>query len=350
MPNFIDKIAVSNNVNDQSLTYLYMELKTKASDRDSKSRRSLGNLYAMYVLCQDYISGNIEGSRFTDLMARMKNMPFGSKLQNHPLDNRLNDEVRRKFIDTNSGLNNSFLPVVPVLKEGKKGRKISESFLSYNNNSPLDGAKFIVDVVDAYISIIDQNQTEYLNEIASTDSIEQTIVVVKKAFNYESDARLFEIVSHAILYIAYKRVTAEITLSSGGTIAEPLSLYKTGRTNANDGGIDFVLKPIGRFFQVTETLDFKKYFLDFDKMNRFPVTFVIKTDKSADETIAKIKKDATTQLGSEKALPYLSLFEEVITNNELLEHLDTIKSSPSEVEELKQTIISSYQLEFGLLD
>lgn len=31
---------------------------------------------------------------------------------------------------------------------------------------------------------------------------------------------------------------------------------KTGRTNANDGGIDFVTKPLGRFFQVTETLDF----------------------------------------------------------------------------------------------
>ena len=38
------------------------------------------------------------------------------------------------------------------------------------------------------------------------------------------------------------------------------TLYKTGRTNANDGGIDFVLKPLGKFLQVTETLDFKKYF------------------------------------------------------------------------------------------
>ncbi len=27
-----------------------------------------------------------------------------------------------------------------------------------------------------------------------------------------------------------------------------LQLYKTGRTNANDGGIDFVMRPIGRFF------------------------------------------------------------------------------------------------------
>jgi len=39
-----------------------------------------------------------------------------------------------------------------------------------------------------------------------------------------------------------------------------LELYKTGRTNANDGGIDFVMKPLGRFFQVTETTDVKNTF------------------------------------------------------------------------------------------
>ena len=31
---------------------------------------------------------------------------------------------------------------------------------------------------------------------------------------------------------------------------------KNGRTNENDGGIDFVVRPLGRFFQITETLDF----------------------------------------------------------------------------------------------
>ena len=50
-------------------------------------------------------------------------------------------------------------------------------------------------------------------------------------------------------------------------------LYKTGRTNANDGGIDFVMRPLGRFFQVTETVDVNKYFLDIDKIQRFPLTF-----------------------------------------------------------------------------
>jgi len=64
---------------------------------------------------------------------------------------------------------------------------------------------------------------------------------------------------------------------------ENLKLYKTGRTNANDGGIDFVMKPLGRFFQVTETLDVKKYFLDIEKIERYPITFVIKLEKTTDD-------------------------------------------------------------------
>lgn len=68
-----------------------------------------------------------------------------------------------------------------------------------------------------------------------------------------------------------------------------MHLYKTGRTNANDGGIDFVMRPLGRFFQVTETLDFKKYFLDIDKIERFPLSFVIKSEESVDDLLSKLK-------------------------------------------------------------
>jgi hypothetical protein len=68
-----------------------------------------------------------------------------------------------------------------------------------------------------------------------------------------------------------------LLLVVSASVTRNLKLYKTGRTNANDGGIDFVMKPLGRFFQVTETLDFKKYFLDIDKIQKYPVTFVIKS-------------------------------------------------------------------------
>ena len=95
--NFLETIADNYGIDRNSVVFKYIDRKTKASERGSKARRSLGNLYALYVLAEDYINDNFEGSSFTDLMQRMKAMPFGSKLQNHPLDNRLNDEVKRQL-------------------------------------------------------------------------------------------------------------------------------------------------------------------------------------------------------------------------------------------------------------
>jgi hypothetical protein len=93
---FVRETSGEYQVHSRTVLYRYIERKTKAADRSSKARRSLGNLYALYVLCRDFLDGNEYGSSFTDLMRRMKEMPFGAKLQNHPLDNRLNDEVRRQ--------------------------------------------------------------------------------------------------------------------------------------------------------------------------------------------------------------------------------------------------------------
>ena len=94
---FVRQEAAQYKVHHKSIIHQYIEIKTKASDRDSKARRSLGSLYALYVLSNDFVSGNNKGSSFTELMSRMKSMPFGAKLQNHPLDNKLNDEVRRQY-------------------------------------------------------------------------------------------------------------------------------------------------------------------------------------------------------------------------------------------------------------
>ena len=106
---------------------------------------------------------------------------------------------------------------------------------------------------------------------------------------------------------------------------ECLHLYKTGRTNANDGGIDFVMKPLGRFFQVTETLDFKKYFLDIDKIERYPITFVIKSQESEDILIDKIK---TCALNSYSILAiverYMNCIEEIFNIPKLLSIFDDI--------------------------
>jgi len=95
---------------------------------------------------------------------------------------------------------------------------------------------------------------------------------------------------------------------------EALILYKTGRTNANDGGIDFVMKPLGRFFQVTETIDVNKYFLDIDKVQRFPVTFVVKSDETIEKIRATIRNQALTKYKIESVVDsYMTAVEKLLT-------------------------------------
>ncbi len=106
-----------------------------------------------------------------------------------------------------------------------------------------------------------------------------------------------------------------------------MQLYKTGRTNANDGGIDFVMKPLGSFFQVTETLDFKKYFLDIDKIQKFPISFIIKSIEPTEEILRKIKKNASKTYSITAIVEkYMSCVEEVINIPTLISRFkETVK-------------------------
>lgn len=104
---------------------------------------------------------------------------------------------------------------------------------------------------------------------------------------------------------------------------ENLKLYKTGRTNANDGGIDFVMKPLGNFYQVTETLDVKKYFLDIDKLEHYPVKFVIKTNDSTETILNHLRENAVRQYGIELIVNrYMKAIDEVINIPMLILYLN----------------------------
>ncbi len=131
---------------------------------------------------------------------------------------------------------------------------------------------------------------------------------------------------------------------------EKLTLFKTGRTNANDGGIDFVLKPLGRFFQVTETLDFKKYFLDFDKLNRVPITFVIKTELSSDQVLSLISKKSRSEYDTNLHSNYMSLFEEVITNNNLRKIFNKICRNKDMLDHFVRDLTVNFKVEYGHFD
>lgn len=323
----------------------YLSRKTIAVDRGSKARRSLGNLYAMQVLAEDYVAGQKEGTQFTTLLSRMKEKPFGSKLQNHPLDNRLNDEFRRQL-----NLDGDLLPVQSGHSSSGKTRKISEKLLSYGESDPHRVSQFIVRVINEFSSIISSGQDEFIQKIQSFSSKDEISEFIYETFSPSSDARLFEVVSYCILKQHYFEKTVKFTNEEGVISEEKLTLFKTGRTNANDGGIDFVLKPLGRFFQVTETLDFKKYFLDFDKLNRVPITFVIKTDQSSEQVLHLISNKSRSEYEPDLHSSYMDLFEEVITNNELKEIFDKIKNSEMMLREFVDDLTVNFKVEYGHFD
>ena len=142
------------------------------------------------------------------------------------------------------------------------------------------------------------------------------------------DARVFEIVSYAVLKARYGQETVWIGPERDEVVEEALVLYKTGRTNANDGGIDFVMKPVGRFFQVTETMDVAKYFLDIDKVQRFPITFVVKSEQAVDEIREAIREQAASRYKAEAVVDsYMAAVEEIINVPLLLDAFEAVVSA-----------------------
>ena len=63
----------------------YINEKTKSVSKGSKSRSSFANLYAIYVIIEDYIAHgfdansmyrNYEGAQFSRLLQRQRELPF----------------------------------------------------------------------------------------------------------------------------------------------------------------------------------------------------------------------------------------------------------------------------------
>lgn len=120
------------------------------------------------------------------------------------------------------------------------------------------------------------------------------------------------------------------------------------RTNANDGGIDFVMKPLGRFFQVTETVDVGKYFLDIDKVQRYPITFVVKTNESADEILQKIAHQAEEKYQIKAIVKkYIESVEDVINIPKLMEIFDQVLAAGKASSVIEEIVLQS-RVEFNV--
>jgi hypothetical protein len=352
LANFGDKASA---LLENSLLIKYINYKAKSANRGSKSRGSFANIYAIYILVEDYVNHDFhikgdytqyQGALFSQLFKRQRELPFGEKLQNHALNNRLNGEFRKLF---------PMSDLIPISRIAESERYwINQNLLKVDG---IDISLCLLKIIEEYIKTKKTSFDLFLKECEvlktiSKDAPYKAIAFVNTLLKPAVDARLFEIVSYSILKYHYidQKIYWGTELNIELLKEEPLLLYKTGRTNANDGGIDFVMRPLGRFFQVTESIDFKKYFLDIDKIQKYPITFVIKSDENAEVLLSKIYTNASKFYTAKAVVDrYMSCIEELI-NLPSLTSIFRNAISKGYLEKILAEIVAQSKVEFNAYD
>lgn len=352
----------SEDVFESSPLLGYLNHKTKSANQGSKARGAFANHYALYVVIEDYIKkgfdnisstkkySDYEGARFTDLFTRQRELPFGSKLQNHALNARLNDEFEKFYPSVGKA---------PIVRDVEKQRYwIQEDLLNVvvrhkdGKDFEYNIASTVLEIIDAYVATkraAFEGFIEACKKIAELGKKDpqQAVNFVIEQLQPNVDARVFEIVSYSVLKAKYGLETIWMGESKESVEEEGLVLYKTGRTNANDGGIDFVMKPLGRFFQVTETVDVTKYFLDIDKVQRFPITFVVKSSDSEEQIKSAIREQAISKYKISSVVDsYMDAVEEIINVDDLIQAFKLVVQS-GKMEQVMTEIISQSKVEFN---
>jgi len=330
------KNSFSTNADEifkESTLLQYISKKTKSANEGVKTRGNFSALYAIYVLVQDYLAQDYDkkdgyntsygGAEYSNLIAKIKSLPFANGLQNHSLNNRVNTEFEK--------IDEKHLPIIHSVQTKRYWFNENLLKITLKSKESVNIAKVIIEIIDAYIAQKQKNLSGFLKKCPDLQQLTPTagnIVEIKQFISGllapNADARFFEIVSYAILKFSYANQNVFWGYDKENLVKECLTLYKTGKTNANDGGIDFVMKPLGKFFQVTETLDFNKYFLDIDKTLKYPITFVVKFEDDVTILLQKIKKEAESKYSVQSVVDtYMGCIEEIINIPMLKIHFDT---------------------------
>ena len=255
------------DVYSKSYLIQYLNKKTNSVGKSSKARPSFANLYAIYVLVEDYLNNGYynsgkyikeyEGMIFSNAFKRQRELPFGEKLQNHALNNRCNHEFSKYF--------NTVTSEVPIVINQSESRYfINEKLLLIKiSGQVIDISKLIIEIIDRYVELKKEKFDDFFEKCVTFSKSyiynqKEAIQFIESNLDENADARIFEIISFLICKYYYYTKTVYFGVEKDNIKQYRLSLHKTGRTNANDGGIDFIMQPIGRVFQVTEVLDFKK--------------------------------------------------------------------------------------------
>ncbi|TXL11385.1 type II restriction endonuclease [Methylococcaceae bacterium HT4] len=108
------------------------------------------------------------------------------------------------------------------------------------------------------------------------------------------------------------------------------------------------MKPLGRFFQVTETIDAGKYFLDIDKVQRYPITFVVKTNESSEEVLKTIALQAEAKYQIKAIVKrYIESVDEIINIPKLIEIFESVLKSGCGAKVIEEIVLQS-RVEFNV--
>ena len=332
---------------DSSLLLQYLDKKMKAVHGNSKTRRSLANIYAIYSILHFYQVDfynqpdkyrNFGGYDYMRLFNHYRGLYGGSKLQNHALNSRVNGEFKNKFPTITNDL--------IIIDNGKYLLHIDYLYVGQT-----DISRTAVKVIEKYVDLLiakDHALIQILQEMQELTDYTEKKKQITALLNEDAEARIFEIISYAILRNHYKNIKVYFGYTLETVKAEELQLFKTGRTNANDGGIDFVMRPVGRFFQVTEVSSYDKYLLDIDKVMHFPISFVIKTNSNKQAVLRDLEAYIEERANGMRIIRerYEKAIEEVITINELKEW--TSELMDSDIDDIIRDIDIYYRLEMHM--
>ena len=332
---------------DSSLLLQYLDRKMKAVHGNSKTRRSLASIYAIYSILHFYQHDfynqpdqyrDFGGDDYMRLFNYYRGLYGGRKLQNHALNSRVNGEFRNRF------------PTIPndliIIDNGKY--LIHIDYLYVGNQDISEAA---IQIIEKYIDLLmakDHALIQTLQQMQALSDYSAKKNQINALLTEDAEARIFEIISYAILKNHYKNIKVYFGYSKETIQEEELQLFKTGRTNANDGGIDFVMRPVGRFFQVTEVNNYDKYLLDIDKVMHFPITFVIKTINRKQTVLREFQTYIEERANGMRVIRerYEKAIEEIITINELQEW--TFELDDSDIDDLIRDIDIYYKLEMNM--
>ena len=349
---FIEEILKSEypdtyqSMYEESFLLQYLDKKMKAVHGNTKTRKCLANIYAIYSILYFYQNDFYQkpdeyrkfvGYDYMKLFVFFRGLYCGFRLQNHALNSRVNGEFLNRFKDAENLI---------IINDGKY-----LIYIDYIYVAGQDISKVVCRIIERYIELIiakDHALIQILEELKQITDYSTEKEKVNSLLAEDSEARIFEIISYAILKNHYKNIKVYFGYTKDTINEVSLQLFKTGRTNANDGGIDFVMRPVGRFFQVTEVNNYDKYLLDIDKVMHFPISFVIKTFQSKESVMHQLNlyiedRSSGMQILKER---YQKAIEEVITINELRTWINDLNNS--DVDGIIRDIDIYYRLEMNM--